>query len=301
MYMKKALLLTVLCFSLFQTFACDICGCSSGNYFIGLLPQFRKHFFGTRYTFRSYTSHIAGDAAQFSKDFYQTAELWGGMNMGQKWQLMAFVPYNINRQTSDDGIRNSSGIGDITLIGNYKLLNTRAGTKKGDWLSQQLWVGGGVKLPTGKFAADPDDIIPDANNQPGTGSVDFLLDALYTIHVGDWGVNSSVSYKINESAETFHFGNRLNASAYAFHSFTRKIATFNPNVGLLYEKLDANKLKNEKITDTGGRALLAAGGLEINMAKIAVGMNAQLPIAQNLSNGQTNAKLRGMVHVTFLF
>lgn len=299
--MKKTVLLFVLSLSLFQTFACDICGCSSGNYFIGLFPQFRRHFIGARYTFRSYTSHIAGDASQFSKDFYQTTELWGGMNLGQKWQLMAFVPYNINKQTSDDGIKHSSGLGDITAIANYKLLDKRTGTKKGDWLSQQLWLGGGVKLPTGNFSADPDEIVPDANNQPGTGSVDFLVDAMYTIHVGDWGLNSNASYKINRSADEFQFGNRLNASAYAFHSFTNKMTTFNPNVGLLYEKLSANKLKSEKVADTGGSALLAAAGLEINIAKVAVGMDAQLPLAQNLSSGQTSAKLRGMMHVTFLF
>src|SRR6476659_4700501 len=144
--MKRAVLFAALCFSLLQTFACDICGCSSGNYFIGLLPQFRKHFIGTRYTFRSYTSHVAGDASQFSHDFYQTVELWGGMNVGRKWQVMAFVPYNINKQNSDDGLNHSSGLGDITVIGNYKLLDTRTGTKKGDWLSQQLFIGGGVKL-----------------------------------------------------------------------------------------------------------------------------------------------------------
>src|SRR5438309_8564790 len=121
--MKKAILLFLPCFSLFQTFACDICGCSSGNYFVGPFPQFRKHFFGTRYTFRSFESHIAGDPTQFSKDFYQTVELWGGYNIGKKWQLLAFVPYNINQQTSDDGKNNSHGLGDITLLGNYKVLD----------------------------------------------------------------------------------------------------------------------------------------------------------------------------------
>jgi len=34
--LKKAVLLSLLCFSLFQCFACDICGCSSGNYFVSL-------------------------------------------------------------------------------------------------------------------------------------------------------------------------------------------------------------------------------------------------------------------------
>ena len=124
---------------------------------------------------------------------------------------------------------------------------------------------------------------------------------MYTVHVGDWGVNSNASYKMNRRADDFQFGNRLNASAFAFHSFTGIKTTFNPNVGVLYEKLDANKLKSEKVADTGGDALLASAGLEVNFAKVAVGVNAQLPVAQNLSSGQTNAKLRGMMHLTLLF
>lgn len=299
--MKKLLLIAIFGFSLFQALACDICGCSSGNYFIGPFPQFRKHFFGTRYTFRSFESHVAGEASEFSKDFYQTVELWGGYNVGKKWQVMAFVPYNINRQRSDDGKNNNTGLGDITLLGNYKILDKRNGFSHKNRTSQQLWIGGGVKLPTGTFAANPEDIIPDANNQPGSGSVDFILNAMYTYHINDWGINSNVNYKINRSADNFQFGNRFSSSAFLFHSISTLRATFNPNTGVLYEKLQANKLSNLKVPDTGGNALLASAGLEVNFNKMAVGCNAQLPLHQNLSNGQTTTKLRGMMHVTFTF
>ena len=223
------------------------------------------------------------------------------MNVGKKWQIIAFVPYNINRQSSDDGIKNSDGLGDITFITNYKLLDKRTGDKHGNRISQQLWIGGGVKLPTGKFAADPNDIIPDANNQPGTGSVDILLNAMYTFHINDWGINSNINYKINRSAKNFHFGNRFNTSAFVFRSISAAKITFNPNVGVLYENLQANKLDNLKVQETGGNALFAAVGLETNFSKMAVGFNAQLPLSQNLSNGQTTTKVRGMVHLTFTF
>ncbi len=299
--MKRIFLIATLCLIIQGTFACDICGCSSGNYFIGPFPQFRKHFFGTRYTFRSFTSEVAGDPTQYSKDFYQTAELWGGLNIGKKWQVIAFIPYNFNRQRSDDGIKNSNGLGDITLIANYKLLDTRSNDKKDKRISQQLWIGGGAKLPTGKFNADPTDIIPDANNQPGTGSLDFLINTMYTFHVNDWGLNSNINYKINGSAEDFQFGNRFNASAFVFRSISTANTTFNPNVGLLYENLTANELDKVTVEDTGGYALHAAAGLETNFSNMAVGLNAQLPVSQHLSNGQTTSKVRGMVHLTFTF
>ncbi len=299
--MKKISFIALLFLVAFSSHACDICGCSSGNYFLGPFPQFRSHFFGTRYSFRSFESRLNADPDQYSKDFYQSVELWGGVNLGKKWQVLGFVPYNINRQTSDDGTRTATGLGDVSFILNRKILDLR-NMGAGKMVSQQLWIGGGVKLPTGKFSPDEEEIIPDANNQAGTGSLDFLLNAMYTLHVNNWGVNTNVNYKINQQAEGFRFGNRFTATGFVFHSFqnTAGTTTLNPNVGLVYESLGANET-TAKIEDTGGNTLRAAAGADVNFARLAVGVNAQVPITQNLSNGQTKTKVMGMVHVTFLF
>jgi hypothetical protein len=299
--MKKNLLICFLIASINQTFACDICGCSSGNYFIGPFPQFRKHFFGTRYSFRSFHTHLANDATQFSNDFYQTIEFWGGYNISKKWQVLTFIPYNINRQSSDDGVKKNNGVGDISIIINYDLLNTRKGDKHDNRISQQLWIGGGIKIPTGKFSVDANDIVPTANNQAGSGSVDFILNAMYTYHINDWGINTNMNYKINRRADQFKFGNRFSSSAFVFHSISNPKTTFNPNLGVLYENLSSNKLNKVKVDDTGGNALLASAGMEINFAKMAIGFNTQLPVTQSFSNNQTSTRVRGMAHVTFTF
>jgi hypothetical protein len=297
--MRKLVILAFLFQSFSNTYACDICGCSAGNYFIGPFPQFHKHFFGFRYTYRKYNSMVAGDASQFSHDFYQTMEIWSGWNLGKKWQLMAFVPYNINRQHSDEGTVKNNGLGDITLLMNYKLLDKRS--KDNNGISQQLWLGGGLKLPTGKFAASPDEIIPQANNQAGTGSVDYLFNGMYALHMGDWGINTTANYKINNAAHGFRFGNRFSSSAFVFRSFSGLKTTFIPNAGLLFEDLQSNKLNNAKVQSTGGHALLIAGGLDVNFKKISVGFNVQAPVSQNFSGGQTTAKGRGMLHINLIF
>ena len=144
-------------------------------------------------------------------------------------------------------------------------------------------------------------MVPSANRQPGTGSVDLILNGMYSLHINNWGVNTNVNYKINNTAEHYKLGNRVSASAFAFRSFSGLKTTLNPNVGVLFEKLNANELDKAKVGDTGGNALLASAGLDVNFAKMAVGVNAQLPIAQNFSNQQTVVKVRGMAHVTFLF
>lgn len=299
--MRKLLLLCFLIVIAGEITACDICGCSAGNYFIGPFPQFKKHFFGVRYSFREYNSMVANDKLQFSHDFYQTAELWGGYNISKKWQIMGFVPYNINKQHSDDGLNTNNGIGDITLLANYKVFDKRNRLTHRNRISQQLLLGAGIKLPTGKFAADPEEILPDANNQPGSGSLDWVINALYTYHINDWGLNTSVTYKINTSADNFHFGNRLSSSVFVFHSFDAGKAVINPNAGVLYDKFAANKLNKEKVDDTGGHLLLGSLGTEVNFSKIALGCNLQLPLQQNISENQTEAKCRGMAHITFTF
>ncbi len=114
--MKKILFTTMALCAVVAGNACEICGCSSGNYFIGPFPVFQKHFAGVRYTFRSFDTRLKSDATQFSRDFYQTAEIWGGLNINKRWQLLGFVPYNINQQKSDDGARTNRGVGDVSFI-----------------------------------------------------------------------------------------------------------------------------------------------------------------------------------------
>lgn len=299
--MIKYLIAAWCCFTIVQSNACDICGSSSGNYFIGPFPQFSKHFIGTRYTIRSFNSHMA-NSDEFSKDVYQTTELWGGFRVGRKWQILAFIPFNFNQQTVDDGKRKSKGLGDATLMVNYMLINDRKNGKNGNNFSQQFWLGFGIKLPTGKFVPNEEELIPDANNQPGSGSVDVVVNSMYNIHLNNWGFNNSISYKINNPSQQFTFGNKLSTSTFVFHSlYFNKKATINPNVGVLFENLQRNRVNNVKVDDTGGHAALGAVGADLIFTKIGVGVNIQLPISQNLANNQTKTNVRGMLHVTILF
>jgi|KBSSwiStaDraftv2_1062776.scaffolds.fasta_scaffold56422_4 hypothetical protein len=282
-----------------QTNACEICGCGLGNYYIGILPRFNQRFIGLRYQFNSFHTRLNNDPSQFSRDFYQTVELWSGWNIGKKWQVLTFVPYNFNHQVSDEGVSNLNGIGDIAVLANYSVFDINSKN-----ISQQLKIGGGVKLPTGKFDVDQTD--PDvaaiANTQIGSGSVDFMLVGMYSLRMNRIGIVSTASYKINSSnKDDYKFGNKFSANSFVYYSTRISSVSVSPNLGLLYEHADAAQLQKNQIDLTRGSSLMGSAGAEFNFNKIAVGFNAQLPIAQNYAEKQTKEKVKGMLHVSFAF
>ena len=182
--------------------ACDICGCGVGGYYIGILPEFNKHVFGLRYRLNSLKTHIgAGGNATYltTEEKYQTIELWGGWNIGKKFRLMVAVPYAFDKRINQGISKTKNGIGDISVNGYYQLFNNRKTVHADKSLVQTLWVGGGIKLPTGKYVdADKQNTSQNANLfQLGTGSTDFTLNAMYDIRLQNAGLNISASYKIN--------------------------------------------------------------------------------------------------------
>lgn len=300
--MKKIFLSVLVIIFFSRAESCEICGCGVNNFYVGILPQFSHKFFGLRYHFNSFSTRLSSDTAQYSKDFYQTIEIWGGWNVVKKVRLLAFVPFNHNYQHSDEGITRLSGLGDVAVLANYRLLDVNAVNSGGKMISQQLWIGGGIKFKTGKFEIedhDPD-VASAANRQLGSGSTDLLLNAMYTIQINRLGINTTASYTINSTnRDLYRFGDKLTVNSLAYYPIAVSKTIVSPNLGLLYERTEASELQRSKINLTGGSVLHASGGVEISFNNIAIGINAQLPVAQNFAENQTKSKIRGTAHISF--
>lgn len=301
--MRKFILFILLVIISFNSFACSICGCGGGNLYFGLLPNFKNRFIGVRYHYAEYHTQLANDPTQFSTNHYNSTEIWGGFNIGKKFKVFGFIPYYSNKQVDDDGTTYKNGLGDITLIAQYKLLDIVRNASGNKVLQQQLWVGGGIKLPTGSFnvnVKDTSTTIADINAQLGTGSIDFLLNGLYTISVGNIGVNTSATYKINTlNNDNYKYGNKFTANCIAYYKIAANKNTISPNLGVGYESVTGNMLNGTKVQYTGSHVTTALAGIEFSFTKIGLGLNAQIPMEQNFAEGQTKLRCKAMAHITF--
>lgn len=306
--MKKIITLTILLFTTVNIFACDICGCGVGSYYLGILPEFKKRFIGLRYQHKGLTTHISADGSVSyltSQETYQTAEIWGAFNIGKRFRVMGFVPVNFNERLNQGKTTSKSGMGDIAVLGYYKLLD-RQKTIRDKRFVQSLWVGGGIKLPVGTYDPTDANITQNTQNtfQLGTGSLDFTLNAMYDVRLQDVGINANVSYKINTTNKyDYLYGNKFTGNMLAYYKLNIKNKlTIAPNAGVLYETaqqdINANK---HTVDESGGYSSMGILGVECNVKNIAFGGNFQTPLAQELAGNRVKAKDRFMVHVSFSF
>ena len=155
---------------------------------------------------------------------------------------------------------------------------------------------------TGKFEIDANDadVASAANIQLGSGSTDILLNAMYNVRIDKFGINTTATYKLNSTnKDQYEFGKKFLACSFAYYPIAVSKIVIGPNVGVLYEKTHPSELHSSKIDLTSGSVLEGSAGVEISFNKIAIGFNAQLPLAQNFGENQTTQKLRGMAHVSF--
>jgi hypothetical protein len=304
--MKK---LTAILFVLIATQtvrACDICGCGVGSYYTGILPEFSKNIFGLRYRFNSLHTHLTpngGTSYLTTLEKFNTIDAWAGITLTPKFRLMGYIPLSINEKINQGNTTKRSGIGDIGIQGFYRLFDDR--TSKGKtFFGHSLWVGAGVKLPTGDYETSQKDGTGQSANtfQLGTGSVDFTLNMMYDLRVQDFGVNATANYKMNTTnKDQYRYGNKLSSTVQGYYKIRVKNKfTIAPNAGVAFET--AAKDEDEKlIADaTGGNISLLTAGAEFTKGKVAIGGNFQTPMAQELAKGSVKAGDRVMIHISLM-
>ena len=286
-----------------SSFACDACGCSNSGAYFGLMPQSNKSLIGVRYQHLNFVTHPDSHVLRTEESFNVT-EIYARFFPIKRVQVMAFLPYRFAQQITTSDTKKQNGISDATVLINYNVINTFMDKESGSSFNHTLLVGGGIKVPTGRFKYDESNLteVANANFQSGTGSTDFILSAFYTVNKNQWGLAMNASRKFNTTnIEHYRFGNQLYGTVDLYRSFPIGKFTLTPNVGVYGEKSELGTKEGKKVLETGGTLLNGTVGVTLFANRWTVGVNAQQPLAQNLSAGFVQARSRGMIQVGWLF
>lgn len=293
--MKKICFTAIVLLCTIQTYACDICGCSISNYNPFMFPHLVKSFVSFSYLQRHY--RLSGNDGSFATQRVNTFLLSAQINAGKKLQFSLMAPFQLTSIKSTGSRKLLNGIGDISVLASYKIWNKLTKTSR-----QTLLIGGGVKLPTGKYHPVDSDKIQDQSFNVGSGSVDYVLNGSYKLGLHKWIINISSSYKYNtQNKDDFRFGDVFNTSMIAGKRLDIKKWAVMPYLLLNWEQQmqDANNhILQEK---SGGHIITSGLGIDVNNKRFTAGVNYQCPVNQRLAKGLIVVKPGISAHVAVSF
>lgn len=286
-----------------EVWACDVCGCANGGSFFGMMPQSHFQYVGVRYRNKTFDSHVSS-AFYRSTENFQTAELWGRFYPFKRTQLMAFVPFSYNSQTTllSQETTKISGLNDATVIMHYNVFSNHLDSIPHKFY-HNLMIGGGLKLPFGKYQFDENSTeeVANPNFQLGSGTLDFILSSLYTVRKNNWGLSAELGYKINQTNKNgYRFANRLTNSLILFRTIHQGNFTILPHAGLFSEVAKQDLRNGERNSFTGGIITSGSLGIETYYKKTTLGLSYQLPVYQTVADRELLFKKQFSVHITKL-
>ena len=281
---------------------CDTCGCGSSGGSMGYGTGMNNNFIGVRYIHQEYKSRsgIFNDSPWIEEDF-NTLQAWGNIALTKRAVLNVIVPYQFHHRDLPDGTaQDISGIGDINILALYNLISPTPDSIISIKPEHYLQIGGGLKLPTGKYKKENNEGSINPSFQLGNGSLDYIAAINYGFSYRNWGISSFINYAIKtENTNHYKFGNQLNYGLNAFKTYYLSDIALTPIIGLSGENYETNQEFNLDVANTKGHVLLGKLSLEATYKKYALGLIAMLPVQQHLNNNKVELKSRTSVYLNF--
>lgn len=277
---------------------CDACGCSANGGSMGFSSMFNNNFVGVRYFYQSYTSRdgIFNNSPWVDESF-NTIQVWARIPIVKNLQLSVLVPYHFHTRERTTGKERIEGLGDITVLAMYNIYET---SRDSTVFTHKLQLGGGVKMPTGKFDAENNKGSVNPGFQVGTGSWDYLLAAEYVIKKDNLGFSAMGNYAFKtENEKLYQFGDQFNYGGTFFYLIERQSLKMVPQLGIAGEVFGSNHQYKQLVPDSAGDIVFGKIGFEAGRNNLSVGVNALLPINQNLSNGNVESNYRWSVNLNY--
>lgn len=317
--MYKSIGIAALCLLLFlgispkQAFACDACGL-----FSGVTPMDLKSQAGLYFRYRPFsglnidptpgsgkTSHIPGEGEHVEgesldyRENYHRIALNVRWFFSDRWNLQGSLPFTANNERWPGDSKSGAGMGDATLVLNRGLIVNDEGDH-----SFRLFLGGGVKLPTGWRFQGFTDRIDFIDIQGSTESLDFIAQSEVSWRFGDNGFMGNVICRFNTTnSNGIRYGNFYNANLNYFRKIDlpRWGATLMPYAGGYFEAY-AGRFRNEEIrSGTGGKMIFANTGVHFFVGKMGIRPEVKIPLWQKLKGVQIKSRAIASLNFDYFF
>lgn len=213
--------------------------------------------------------------------------------LNQKWAFSAILPLVYHSRKTFSETQNSIGIGDLSLLTQYKLLTSE---------TQKLSISSGIKIPTGKVNhLGSSQIILSPDMQSGSGSFDLLLRGAYSksdfllpfmtglasVIYRKNGTNDSFGKRDNFNGRSFAFGDEVIANVGVSYLSTLASGFLIPDLGIKVRWGSKNKEQGVDSPNSGGQWLSLPLGLSfVADDKKSIRLYTEIPVYQNLSGLQ---------------
>lgn len=280
-----------------KKYFCDACGCSASGGSMGFASMLNSNFIGIRYFNQNYktTDGLYSNSAWYKENF-NTTQVWARIPIVKNLQVSVIIPYHFHHRNTPIGVQSINGLGDITLLGMYRLYQTHNDSTK---LVHSLHLGAGIKIATGKFnESSATGVNP--SFQLGTGSWDYILATEYIVKKKQFGLSTLMNYTIKtENRNQYRFGNQFNYAGTFFYLYEKNKYSFAPQFGFAGEVYSNNYQHQQELRDTSGDIIFGKIGFEIGKNKLSFGANFMRPISQNLTAGRVEANFRWSMNLNY--
>ena len=301
--MKSLLVVLVLIAPFTKTYT-QACCCTGAGANYSILPNLNQHVIGLRYTYRNYFSETHSLNPELdgtiTNQHLNSLEIFGRFNLNKRLQLSVFMPVSFIQQTARGVTQKTAGLGDMSFLLQYNVLDPQKCNGKKS--KHQLRLGIGTKLPSGEFSMTADDMF-NTNLQLGTGSIDFLTNAVYTYRYNSFGFNTSISYKYNTvNNHHYRFGDKVQSGTSFFYIIGIKQVQLMPSVGFNYEHEFSNKLGGATLDYTGGDFLNTLVGFDVYYKQFAFSSSISPAMMNHLNwNGENKNRFNAEAGVFYNF
>jgi hypothetical protein len=236
--------------------------------------------------------------SQASDRLYQ-AILSGRLAIADRYRITVSAPYSVlHRTTERRDPERINGLSDMSIMGEVQVLPK---TKDSTTLAQhQLWLGLGLKAPTGEFRSSIHSFYLPPNFQLGTGTWDGLASLSYRMQKENWAMDGNlVSRTAGENHQAFTMPWLVIAQSNAYKIFQKKKAKIVIGIGAHAELIGATKSIGIPI-DEGGYGVLGMASTDYQTKNYTIGVQLKQPVSQSYGGGNTVARQRLSMRMSFV-